>query len=644
MPSRNSSFNFILVAGLAITVLAYWNGLHGNFMFDDFQTLQSLGELNGVRNWQTFLFYLDSGHAGPTGRPISMLSYLLNATTWPADPFPFKVTNLILHLICGALLFKVMQYLVRIINPESSRQSQLWIATLATCWWLLNPLHVSTTLYVVQRMAQLTTFFALIGMLGYLHGRSHLNTNRGLAYSWMTLSILIFGALATLSKENGVLLPLFILLMETILLGGKTPHMPSCRWRTLFLWVPSIAVISYLLWIGINSDPTTSRNYTIMERLLTEARILWSYLYQLTIPRIDGGQFYGDDIVVSRSLFSPFSTFPALITLIACISACWIDRARVPMLSFAFLFFLAGHLVESTTIPLELYFEHRNYLPSMFLALPVSSYLVRNFQKNKKLVVSSAGLILLVSAICTWQRANLWGNTEELYLYWAEKQPYSVRAQTAAISVYLRMRRPDIAAQVAEKAVENNPDNLLLKLQRVSLPMPRSQIQPAIDATLLNARKAKLEQQSLAAIQRMTEAYEKNPSLNRGGAVLKPIIPVLLSNPNFYRNPGAFRLLHQLQARHLLADNQIRLSINSFSSIPQDKNFIEPALLMVSLMATKRYYAEALKLLKEAKISVLRHLPAGYKKNYYLREIQRLEVTLNEDLRISRESPKETKP
>ena len=47
--------------------------------------------------------------------------------------------------------------------------------------------------------------------------------------------------------------------------------------------------------------------------------------------------------------------------------------AQAALLSFAVLFFFLNHAIESSIIPLELIFEHRNYLPSMFLFVPAAA-------------------------------------------------------------------------------------------------------------------------------------------------------------------------------------------------------------------------------------------------------------------------------
>src|SRR5678815_3737500 len=93
---------------LLLLAWAYWPGLAGPFLFDDYGNLDVLGAYGHIRTWPDFLYYLPSGNADPTGRPIALLSFLLDAHSWPADPWPFKRTNLVLHLFNAALLAVVL--------------------------------------------------------------------------------------------------------------------------------------------------------------------------------------------------------------------------------------------------------------------------------------------------------------------------------------------------------------------------------------------------------------------------------------------------------------------------------------------------------------------------------------------------------
>src|SRR6185312_14310557 len=102
-----------LVALLAATWLIYSPGLSGGYLFDDYANLPAIGATGPVDNGATLARYLTSGTADPTGRPLTLASFLIDARDWPADPRAFKITNVLLHLLNGALLYAVLLRLGR---------------------------------------------------------------------------------------------------------------------------------------------------------------------------------------------------------------------------------------------------------------------------------------------------------------------------------------------------------------------------------------------------------------------------------------------------------------------------------------------------------------------------------------------------
>lgn len=277
--------SFCLVSSWFLTVLIYQPGLSGPFLFDDFPNLEKIGALGPIESWELFKAYLSSGFSGPTGRPISLTSFLLDANDWPADPAPFKHTNVLLHLLIGVILFPTIRKLLSAIG-RAPRETD-WVALIATTLWLFNPFLVSTTLYIVQRMTQLATLFSVLGIWGYLQGRLWLSTRPCLGYATLSLSVGLGTVLAVFSKENGALLPLLILTMEFALRFHWTTPGPDWRWKTAFLGLPALAIMVYLAMRlpGLN-HPIPTRNFSLAERLLTESRILWDYLFHLFFPHI----------------------------------------------------------------------------------------------------------------------------------------------------------------------------------------------------------------------------------------------------------------------------------------------------------------------------------------------------------------------
>ena len=154
---------------LLFVVVAYWPGLAGPFLLDDFGTLPALGDYGGVVDWETFKAFVLGGTSGPTGRPLSLLTFLADANNWPAESLPFKRTNLFIHMLNGIALGVLMTFVLRCVGVEQRRIP--WIALVSAAVWMLHPFLVSTTLYIVQRMAQLSTLFVFAGLALYLHGR-----------------------------------------------------------------------------------------------------------------------------------------------------------------------------------------------------------------------------------------------------------------------------------------------------------------------------------------------------------------------------------------------------------------------------------------------------------------------------------------
>lgn len=444
LPSRlkfHATFWILLALVLVAAVVAYWPGLHGTFLFDDFNNLPALGDFGPVDNWTTFWRYITSGTADPTGRPLALLSFLIDAHNWPADPFPFKRTSLILHLLNGVLLALLLRRLGRVLHGESTRVDV--VAVLSAALWLLHPLFVSSTLYIVQREAMLPATFVLLGLLGWCKGRELLAQGRTAGMWLAALSICACTALGLASKANGILLPMLAWLVDAIVLAPRQPlananiERSFARMRNVVLILPSIAVLAWLteqgISLAINGVPAF-RPWSFGERLLTEARIVCDYLDLLWLPHPYTAGLFNDVFPISHGWLTPPSTLAAIGFLATLLVFALTQRKRAPALALAILFYFAGQLLESTVIPLELYYEHRNYLPAMLMFWPLALWLTGSgaaVGARRTLCI----LLPLLLAGMTWLRADLWGNVQQQAEMWAEKNPQSPRAQANAAQV-----------------------------------------------------------------------------------------------------------------------------------------------------------------------------------------------------------------
>jgi hypothetical protein len=448
--------------GLLATALIYWRGLSSVFIYDDFVNLQKLAALEGGTG-EAIRFAL-SGQAGPLGRPLSLLSFALQSAYWP-QPWFFKYVNLLIHLLTGCLLAWLTVKAGRLAGWTENRT--LWLALLASLAWLLNPMQVSTTLYAVQRMAQLAALFTVAGLLVYLQGRTLLTAGRTAAgLAWMSSGIALGGLLAILSKENGVLLPLYALVLEVTLLTALRRPRVWQIWAWLLLYGPLLLLVGYFVWSAESlAQSYTFREFTLAERLLTQPRILFDYLSNIFLPRLYSFTLFHDDYPFSRGLLNPPTTVLALGLWAGVIAAAFYLRRAYPVAAFGALWFLAGHALESTFLPLMLFFEHRNYL-AMFgplLALiDAARWLMFRLKTpaRRSLVAGGGALWLGYAAGVTWSEAGMWQTPLLQAIYWAENQPLSRGGQTYAAAVLSDLGRPDLAPRYYLGLLAHYPEDI----------------------------------------------------------------------------------------------------------------------------------------------------------------------------------------
>lgn len=615
---------------LLLCFLLYIVGLDGNFLFDDYPNLKPLGTYGTINNWDKVRAFVSSGFAGPTGRPISLASFLIDANTWPTSPYPFKYTNLLIHLLNGVLLCWAALLLLR--NYNYKEQQAVWIAILATAFWLLHPYMVSTTLYIVQRMAQLATLFSLVGIIGYLKARQALATRPITAYLGMMVAIGAGTILATYSKENGALLPLLILVIEFC--NPNKINKPIWQWRAICLWLPSLAVLCLIFReLNFSEHLWPNRNFNQVERLFSEARIVTEYLYNLYIPQIELKGLYQDGYNISKGLLQPISTLGSILFLAALSLSAFIARKKFPLFSVAILFFFAAHLMESTVLGLELYFEHRNYLAALFLFLPIASglYLLQE-KMNPKLVILITLVIFSILSFFTYERAKLWGKTAELEIYWAKISPNSPRAQNAIAGVLMNQGRVQEANHFLEQAMQRMPDSALLNLQLL-LQKVYAQIateQDFID-TAQRLQKQPFDAQAVKAIRVLTE-YVSEHQIHAYTDLSLELIQEMDHNPQYHQFSVYQRVSPYLKAKLYLVKKQPDDALAQYLIALPRYNDVEAGMMMVAEIGSAGYTTQALTLLEKTKVVYQHQTKFQRTKREYDFEVQRVEEILKEQL------------
>ena len=434
---------FVLVA-LLIATGVYLLHLGDYFFFDSVHAIadnQVLRTING--QFDHLRLALLSTGAGPLGRPLSNLSFALNALlAGDVSPFSIKFTNILIHGLTGVGMFLLLQLVLRS-SPllRWPQQQAALVAAMTAVVWLLHPLHVSTVLYAVQRMAQLSALFTVFGLYCYFQIRIPWMQRRPalVDFSRAVFCVFLFTSLAAFSKENGLLLPWLLLSMEMCLFRFSLAGSPcrTCAWSGYLMMVLPFLLIALMLVSGAYAvtGAYELRDFSLAERLLTQTRILWLYLYWLLLPMPSELGFFHDDIALIRSAFEPLFLLSAAGWL-GLIGLAWCWRNRLPLLPLALLWFFYGHFMESGVVALELAFEHRNYLPALGPLLLVCQgicALQRRFRRRETLVF--VGVLAVLGSSLFW-RTSFWRSERQLAEHHYTSHPTSVRARIHLASVY----------------------------------------------------------------------------------------------------------------------------------------------------------------------------------------------------------------
>ena len=428
-------FSFSLFFVIYLTYWLYIPGINGVFIFDDLNNLNPIGKYKQLNFADNFWLFLLEGKSGPTGRPLSLASFYLNDTNWPSTPSGFIYTNILIHLLNGVLVFWFTFKLST--NLFLSTSQRKLVPFFATALWLLHPLHTTTVLYIIQRMTELSATFTLSGLIFYLYGREKLKHHLTTGFTLLFLGVGISLILSVLSKENGILLVAYILVVEYFLLRPHNNYPP----KQFFYWfipvvvIPFLFILTYLGSRAINTESFELRNFTLYERLLTESRIVFEYIYRILIPDMSSSSLFHDDFILSKNLLTPWTTLPSILGIVTLIGLAFYNRKKWPLFSFPIAWFFAGHIIESTVLPLELYFEHRNYLPMLGIFISLVWLLTKHFNKQKRLITTTIVTILMLFSFLTTQNAILWGKPYELAANWYQSHPNSQRTRELYLSM-----------------------------------------------------------------------------------------------------------------------------------------------------------------------------------------------------------------
>jgi hypothetical protein len=436
-------------------------GVNGPFLLDDFANLPFAKAAS--ESIDVFLQSIFANGSGPLRRPISNSSFTLNYFLFGSNPASFKAVNIAIHLLNSLLIFELCRNVLGLIKPDA-KADKIYAISLLTCFiWAAHPIQVSTVLYVVQRMTLLSTLFMLCSLLLSI---SILKSQKTHIAKVKLFLMAIFLALSILSKEITVIFPLLVICILVHVDQAEMANFRAIKYKqSLILSVFIIAILGIafgLFTLPKIIDSYGGRDFTFYQRITTEPRILADYLINIFSFNSRKMGLYLDSYQ-PRDVLNPLTWTPLAALLIGAV-AIFAKRRKFPVVSFCIFWFLAAHALESTIFPLELAFEHRNYLALFGPALLLSSAIIglgRTIKPSLQILV--IGAFVLMTLGLTSVRAHQWSRIDLFVRGELNNHPNSKRALAHAITFDMELGNNNQAIRTIEYAQSIYHDSFFFK-------------------------------------------------------------------------------------------------------------------------------------------------------------------------------------
>ena len=426
------SYAIAILSIIVSLMFCYHKGLAGPFLLDDLGSVKDA--VVDTLDIKELIDVSTRDQSGMLGRSLSVFTFAINSYFAGSSTFGYKATNLTIHvltaMLIGTFLMSVLSRLNR--RQQTFTETELkYLALFCTAVWALHPLQVSTVLYVVQRMAMLSTLFTVLALLAFIHLRT--GTQSNMRRASLVVAIFFSTVGASLSKENGVLVIPYILLIElTVIHAGVSSSTKSFHhWK--IATVTAIIGVSLLL-VFLTKYQTALfsgyivRDYSMWDRLITEPGVLIFYVKLILLPNLADMSLYHDTYPIQRAFNLQIGL--QILVWLSFIVAGYILRHRFPVLIFGLGLFLIAHSLESTIFPLELVFEHRNYFGLLGIIVVFCWAILAGFKTigiTRPAFVACIGVLALLG-FQTSLRASDWSSAEVFSKQALVKNPDSIRA------------------------------------------------------------------------------------------------------------------------------------------------------------------------------------------------------------------------
>ncbi len=457
---------------VASTFFAYSATLRFGYIYDDTYLIISN---NSIRSWRFLPVYF-SGHIWsyvfPMGkfnsyRPLLSIWLRLNYQLFGLHPLGWHLTIVIAHVAVTYVVYRLAQTLTR----------EPWMALAAGLLFGLHPVHAETISEAAWADQPLGTFFMVAAILAWW--RSHVEQRN---HQWQVASV-AFAALALLSKETAMVLPLLISALAWIYWrnDGAVPNLPesesesSLRFRTALVaggpyWAAVGAYVFLRLW-AMKVFAYVLYAMPLSKALLSVPAVVAMYLRLLVWPV--GLSCYYDTFYVSAPGWRDFGLPVLLLAGVCALMVFWRRRtgksnprdARALAFAFTWMVLTIIPVLNFRYLPKdEIVHDRYLYLPSVgFCILMAVGFrqlreALPQVSRRRPAVVVAAMVLFGLLGGATIRQTFFWTDEVTLRTRAHETAPHNISATFTLADVLRVDKRYGQAMEFYREVLQHDPE------------------------------------------------------------------------------------------------------------------------------------------------------------------------------------------
>ncbi len=407
-PSRARLHRWAPLVVALVAMAVYANALENGYVLDDRGILLKnplVSSVSGI--WRAFANpYWPAALGGGQYRPLAIASFSLDWWLSGGDPMWLHAVNILWHAAASVLVWFLA---AELLAPAAALGAALLFAA--------HPVHVEAVSNVVGRSECMAAAFVLAALLA--HRRN----------SWLAI---VFLPLALLSKESAAVF-LGLAVLHDLTVAGPAHAALRARWP-LYLGYVLIGVVYAGVFLSVfwRVPPVAPAPVFIgastADRLLTMTSVIPEYARLLFVPARLSAEYVPAVIDLATSV--TWGVVMGVLLAAVLVAAIFLAWRRAPEAAFA----LAWVPVTLTPVSNVLVVtgvvlaERTLYLPSVGAMLAVGWAIERYGWRAPRGVGAAVAAVLVLFAVRTWTRTDIWHDPKTFMLTNLEENPESYKA------------------------------------------------------------------------------------------------------------------------------------------------------------------------------------------------------------------------